>query len=207
MAKKATKRVCHVRIEGVRPLLMNNGMMADPLYPPTRALRAAVTEAKAIKDDPERAAEMVARAEFYGTLYWDDDLGPVIPSENIERLLRDGAAAEKLGKDSQSDAEVFSLDGLDAVPVLYDGPRDVEGMWEDPRFVFRKIVKVGRARVARTRARFPVGWALEFNIVLYPWATFNPAAAKRALITAGQRKGLGDWRPKYGLFEVAKFAV
>ncbi len=206
-AKKQTTTTIRARIEGVRPLLSNNGMMADPLFPPTRVLARAVKEGKTIKDDPEKVAEMVGFAEFAGCMYWDDDLGPVIPSENLERLLRDGAAAEKLGKDSQSDVEIFSPDGLDVIPIEYDGPRDLDGLWEDKRFVFRKCVKVGRARMPRTRPRFPPGWSLTFDLVLYPWAKFNAEAAERALRTAGQRKGLGDWRPKYGLFAVTQFGV
>jgi len=197
----AREQLIDVIIRGVRPLIMHNGMLADPLYAATKEIRAITARKKL---DVEDKAEQLRRAEFMGSMYYDPVLGPVIPTENIERLVRDGAADEKRGRDVQADLEVFSPEGGELIALEYDGPRDPEKLLASPKHCFRKIVRVQRNRVVRTRPRFPE-WELRFQLRIYPWASITADVAQRALVTAGARKGLCDWRPRYGLFEVVKF--
>jgi hypothetical protein len=85
--------------------------------------------------------------------------------------------------------------------VEYDGPRDVASMFTDDRFRFRRSLKVGQARIMRMRPMIPTGWSLRFS------AEFDESIIERSqLVTAmqeaGSLVGLGDWRPKFGRFEV-----
>jgi len=65
----------------------------------------------------------MARIEFEGGLYFDDEAGPIMPSDCIEATIQAGAKKSRIGKDVA--AAVFVSD--DVVPVEYDGP----GQWRE----------------------------------------------------------------------------
>jgi hypothetical protein len=54
----------------------------------------------------------------------------------------------------------------------------------------------------RTRPRFPE-WAATLEIKFLP-SLLNASEVKSFLVTAGREIGIGDWRPRFGRFEVAK---
>ena len=65
-------------------------------------------------------------------------------------------------------------------------------------------VVVNRARVRRHRPRFDE-WNLNFKIISLEEEQLDGATIQRILEHAGKFCGLGDWRPKYGRFEVVQF--
>ena len=65
-------------------------------------------------------------------------------------------------------------------------------------------VKIQRASIMRSRPIFRE-WSLDFDIVITSPELIQPAILKEILENAGKVKGIGDYRPKYGLFEVTKF--
>ena len=76
----------------------------------------------------------------------------------------------------------------------------MDQLWEDERFRFRAGVVVHGNRTMRTRPVFN-DWALEFT------AHYLPTLLDRDQIYeiyahAGFTRGLGDWRPQNGTFEV-----
>ena len=70
---------------------------------------------------------------------------------------------------------------------------------------FNKWVVINKARVMKTRAIFDK-WELEFQIRVLNEA-INFDTLKSILVYGGCYVGIGDWRPKYGRFEVIKFDV
>jgi hypothetical protein len=48
---------------------------------------------------------------------------------------------------------------------------------------------------------FPTGWETSFDVTFDP-ETLNQAQVIQFVATAGAKVGVGDWRPKYGRFEV-----
>ena len=52
----------------------------------------------------------------------------------------------------------------------------------------------------RTRPKFDE-WAAEFDVE-YETGLLNASEVKEILGTAGDQVGIGDWRPKFGLFRV-----
>jgi len=64
-------------------------------------------------------------------------------------------------------------------------------------------VKVGQARVMRTRPRFN-SWAATFSV---HWAEdqITIEQLRTAIDDAGRQVGLCDYRPKFGRFEVVAF--
>lgn len=181
---------------GIRPLLMHNGRLADPLDTYARALKSVSGKRKKTDADYEE----MARLEHEGGLYFDARLGPVVTGDCITACILSGAKKTRIGKDVQ--AGVFVIE--DAVPVEYAGPRTVKGMWaERDKFSLRKLVKVGTARVMRTRPMIPTGWRINFTIEYDP-EIVDVGSLKRAIIDAGALCGLCDWRPRFGRF-VAEF--
>lgn len=180
---------------GIRPLIMHNGQLADPLNSFSRQLKEVTSKRKKTDSDHEE----MARIEFEGGLYWDDKEGPHMPSDCLEACIQAGAKKSRIGKDVA--AAVFVQD--DVVPLKYDGPRKIEALWKDrERFVMRKACKVSTSKVMRTRPMFPTGWSIAFTLE-FDESIINAAALQRAMVDAGALIGLCDWRPRFGRFTVS----
>ena len=66
-------------------------------------------------------------------------------------------------------------------------------------------VRVSQAAVARSRLMIAAGWELAFTIEVHD-AQVPPDILKEILAEAGRAVGIGDFRPRYGRFEVCSFA-
>lgn len=172
-------------LTGTTPLLMHNQRLADPLDPYTKALKVISGKKKKTDEDHEE----MARIEFEGGLYIDDQIGPYIPDVNVHRSLVEGARMTKRGKDIER--AILALDN--ACPLAYRGPRNVQGLYASKRHVSRRSVKVGQARVMRTRPVFPE-WTLECEAEL-DVSLLNFEDVVVIAETAGALAGLGDYRP------------
>ena len=178
---------------GIRPLVMHNGLMADPTNPLVRKRKEI--NSKGSKKLTDADHEEMAWLDWNGSLYWDSDDGLVIPSDNIERCIQLGAQKSRIGKDVQ--AAVFCV--APHVAIDYTGPKDKEKLYADPRFSLRKGVAVNKARVIRIRPMIPTGWSLTFEVE-FDDTIVNPKSLLKAMTDAGSLVGLGDWRPKFGRF-------
>ena len=194
------------RIRGIAPLILHSGRLSDPLDPASVALSRAVKEQKKRKTDD--ALVEVSRIEFLGGLYLDEEGAPCIPGEVLEACIRTGAKATKEGKAVQAG---LICDGNFA--LIYQGPKDAEGLWSEGhkdtdelpmagrRFVDRRRVRVGQAAVMRTRPIFRE-WELQF-VANYDPALINKDSVVEFVQAAG-KAGLCDGRPRFGRFEVVK---
>jgi len=182
------------RVEGVAPLLMHNGQLANPLNSTVKSMKALTGQRK--KTD-ETHLEL-SRLEFYGGLYLSKKGEVQIPSEVIESTLIEGAKKSKLGKAFKSAIAIYDDAILD-----YGKKLTVDQMWELPdEYVDVRPVKVGTSRIMRTRPIFRT-WALEF-IVSYNADLINPEQIQLAVDDAGMQVGLCDYRPKFGRFQVVE---
>jgi hypothetical protein len=194
-----TLKEVRVEIEGIRPLIMHNGLLADPTHEVVRAMKR-ITAKKNKKTDADN--EELARLEWLGGWYLNADGRPYIPAANIERMVLDGARKLRLGKDCQ--AAVFCED--DQVALQHDelDGKKVEKLAGDPRFAIRCGVVVTQKRIIRVRPMVPTGWRLVFRLN-YDSGVINLSSIRQAITDAGMLCGLGDWRPKFGRF-TAKFS-
>jgi len=80
------------RITGASPLLMHNGLLADPLNPHAKALAQISARRRKTEADHVRLAEL----EFLGSLYLSGGM-PCLPAEMIEAALVRAAAQERRG--------------------------------------------------------------------------------------------------------------
>jgi len=68
-----------------------------------------------------------------------------------------------------------------------------------------QFVKIGAARVPRCRPRFD-NWKLAF-IISVTDDRIPPAVLKEILMEAGRSQGVGDYRPRYGLFDITNWEL
>lgn len=176
-------------------LIMHNGDLANPLGKFAKAIKAI--SAKRKKTDAD--FEQMAKLEFFGSLYMKDGV-PVIPAFVVEATIISGAKKAKRGNDAK--AGIFCM--ADAV-LEYEGPKGVEELWADERFRIQCGVRVGQARVIRTRPKFDK-WSIVVELT-YDDQILNEADVRDFLIKAGAEVGFCDWRPKHGRFHVEQKAA
>lgn len=181
------------RITGNAPLIMQSAQLVDPLDDITKQIKKITSKRTSItEEDRQRIADL----EFVGSLYMHEELGPIIPAANVERMLRDAGALTRLGTKVKMGIQMLE----DYAQLEYDGPRTVDGLLKDKRFHLRRAVVVSKARIMRERPRFPF-WSLSFTLAYDP-SVFNAEQIQDLVISSGQYIGLGTWRPRHGRFDV-----
>lgn len=179
---------------GTRPLLLHNVQLASPLNPYAKKLKSL--NSKRVKTDEDRME--IARVEFEGSLYFDEQLGPYIPAQNLFQSLVAGARLNKAGKKVERGVVVTDF----MLPLVYEGPRTVEGLWGGggSEFVDIRPVTVQRMKVDRCRPMFRE-WAIEAEALIDPKVIEFDEFADVAN-NAGALEGLGDFRKMYGRYAV-----
>lgn len=181
------------KIKGITPIIMHNGQLSDPLNEHTQALAKLTSKRKKTLDDHKA----VSKCEWYGGLYVDPDTGvPCLPGEVIEAALCEGARKYKLGKAAKGGLIVAGNFAIE-----YNGPKNVDKLYADGGYVKRASVKVGMARVIRTRPIFPE-WSCTFD-VQWDASLVNDEETLTEIVEAAGMSGIGDWRPKFGRFEIS----
>lgn len=77
---------------------------------------------------------------------------------------------------------------------------------DDPLYLDMRPVVVQRARVVRIRPTFKPGWTLDFEIECLD-EQLDSGLIQDVLTHAGKQVGIGDYRPRFGRFDVVKFEV
>lgn len=184
-----------VTIASLAPLLMHNGQLVDPLNEHAKVIKKlAKVRAKSDKDEVE-----VSRADWLGGLYYNAEIGPYLPSDMIEATMKDGAKIRKNGKL----VAACVVCNNERYPLKYKGPRDVDALMKDPRFLDRRGVGIGARKIMRSRPRFN-DWSCDFDLSITP-GRLSAEDVKTALEDAGLYVGIGDYRPKFGRFRVELF--
>lgn len=183
-----------ITIRGVSPLLTHNERLANPFDELTRAIKSISGKRKKTEDD---LLEM-ARLEWLGGLYYDSDTGPYVPGHNMLAALISAGKVHKLGTAFKRAALVLE----DKLPIEYQGPRDHEAMFANKRYVDMRSVKVGTSKVLRARPKFD-DWKLRFTVA-YDESVLQADDLVRVTQTCGSMVGLGDYRPRFGRFEVVQ---
>lgn len=176
---------------GTAPLLMHNSQLSDEFNPVTLEMKK-LTSKKTKKTEDDRWE--LRRLEHLGSLYFDPELGPYMPAQNIEACLAKAAGLTRNGQDVKRGIRITS----DVNPLVYKGPRETKTLWKDPNHVHNASVKVGQARIIRTRPIFRE-WAFEANGII-DVNVIDVESLTQFAEKAGTLIGLGDWRPRFGTF-------
>ena len=94
----------------------------------------------------------------------------------------------------------------DQIPHNIAVPDELDTDADKPLYLDVRPVVVNRARVVRIRPTFSAGWELEFTLEVID-DQINSELVQDVLALAGKTVGIGDFRPKFGRFSVARFEV
>jgi hypothetical protein len=190
----STIKTISVKINGLRPLLMHSAAGADPLSDWAKA-RSKISKIRQKTD--EHHAEL-AELDWRSAFYADENKKPVILSTMLEACLFEGAKRLKLGKVAKAAIVVPENPLLTNHGHELGDNATIDDFWADRRFRDVCGVRVQNSRIMRYRPRFAT-WSLQFEADLYDMdaATFENIISESARFC-----GLGDNRPKYGLFLV-----
>jgi hypothetical protein len=191
---KLDSKTVSVEITGVRPILLHNGQSADPLNSYAK-LRKPITSKKTKTDDD--LAEL-AKIDWYSSLYHDADKRLILPSEMIESLLANAGSRLRMKRESIAAISVFEPARL--VGALGANATS-DDYWKTGNFSDARGVRVQKNRIIRYRPRFDQ-WTAKFNVELLG---MNVSTLRDLIDVGGTFIGLGDFRPRFGLFELTKF--
>ncbi len=205
--ERDTMNTAAYRITGISPLLMHNGQAIDPLNQYAKEMKRI--SKKKNKTDEDQG--IMSRVEFFMSLYHngkpdaiqdgeitvDPNARLVLRDLGLEALIIGGAKKLKQGNSAKSGIIVEE----DAI-LEYDGPRNINELWTGGKHVHRVPVRVGTARVMRTRPIFRV-WSATIGVTFDQQVIDEPEIFA-ILKVAGQQVGIGDWRPRFGRFEVSR---
>ena len=133
------------------------------------------------------------------SLWLDDEQRPAVPTAAVRACVESGARRVRQGPLVREGLRVESVGRFG-----YDTERygtSLEELGTSAQFTAAVVVQ--RARILRTRAKFDAPWSLEFTVGVNPELVGKQELAQWLEI-AGNRVGLGDWRPEksgsYGRF-------
>ena len=148
--------------------------------------------------DAEQGGEAKRKGEQYDPVedaqkgLYQNDQGCFIPSTWIEACLREAGKAFKKGKATyKAIIQSSTFISPDEIPMglkTYDS-------------IDRRPAVVQRNRIVRSRPMFKPGWQITFDVE-YDEQEIKEEVLLQILTEAGRVKGIGDYRPKFGRFEV-----
>lgn len=157
--------------------------------------------------------------EWMDTMYAHPDGYLYQPASHIEGALQKSAVSFKIKgrgtKTWKDPIKAYCYVLPDEIPLLYENGDGLEALQTpdetlltDPTanlIVDIRPVKVQRARIARSRLMIK-DWRLSFVIEVHD-DQVRSDVLQTILEEAGRAVGIGDYRPRYGRFEVVKFEV
>lgn len=181
-----------IRLTGLPgvPLLTHNERLASNMDEYAVRMKAISSKRKKTEDD---FAEL-ARIEFAGGLYLNDDGLISLPGWNVLRSIQDGAKLNKLGRHVQ---RAMVMTGPDMIPIKHDGPSTPETAWAAGCYD-QRAVKVGTSKVTRTRPCFR-NWMVEATAAV-DTNILSIEDLRMCADNAGSMAGIGDYRPRFGRF-------
>jgi hypothetical protein len=187
-----------IRITGNRPLLLCRGEGANPFDPQARGIKTISQKRKKTDEDHEN----LARLQFYSSAYYDDDIGMYMPVDNLLKCCEHGAAKYKEATLVKSQVLIKGFVGKEldngAARIIYSGPRKLEELYADKRFVSLRMGKIPGRKTSILIAR-PIfmEWSIEF---LCEYSDITRERLMDYWKAAGRLVGIGAWRPRHGLF-------
>lgn len=189
----------HARIRGIAPLLQHRF--------------GATTLDTLMHGANKRSGAPDYSMEWLTTMYATSDGWLFQPASHIEGCLVKTAGTFKIkGRAGKTYKDVFKTIFVspEEIPHLWHGeciPAPTADLLTNPTenlsvSVMRVVVQ--RAAVARSRLMIAAGWELDFVISVNE-EQLRPEVVQEILAEAGRSVGIGDYRPRYGRFEVVRF--
>lgn len=185
-----------IHVQGTSPILMHNPRMVDPEFEINRQIKILTGKRKKTDED----LKAIERLEWYGGLYTETNGGGkalvVQPTSKLRKCLINTGKISKSGKMVERSVSFTQLN----VPLIYDGPQDIDELFANKKFHSRLSVGVSGKRVMRVRPQF-FPWAMVVDGLFIEDAGLNFDELERIVAMAGLIEGIGDNRVNgYGRF-------
>ena len=184
----------NVKVRGVAPLLQHRFPVPD-----LADMGKGATVRTGAQDYTEEWREY-----FYAT----SDGMIYQPAVHFEGAMIKSAVGFKItGKRGKTYKDLFSASVFvapDQIPHGVAVPDTLDTDADKPLYLDVRPVVVNRARVVRIRPAFKAGWELSFSIECID-DQIAPELLLDVLTYAGRCVGIGDYRPKFGRFQVTLF--
>lgn len=178
-------------LKGASPILHHNPRMVDPEFELNRQIKALTSKRKKTDED----IRQIEKLEWYGGIYTEDGV-VVQPTSKLRKCLINTARITKQGKMVERAISFSTLN----TPLIYDGPKDIDELYANPKFSSRLSVGIGNKRVMRVRPQFSP-WAMTVRGLFVEDAGLNLDELERLVELAGLVEGIGDNRVNgYGRF-------
>lgn len=177
-----------IKITGDSALLMNKDTLSDPLNPKTQEIKVLTSKRKKVEEDHLQIAEL----QYKASAYYDESIGLYMPGAMFKASMVTGAKLQRLGATFKRAVIVLE----DQIPLQYEGPRELNALWENKDFVDVRSVGVQSARLMRYRPKVR-NWSATATVLFSP-EMVEEADLLRALDNAGMFAGVGDFRPECG---------
>jgi len=187
-------KTVRIRATGASALLQAHPQTSDPLSEFTQAIGALSTKRKKTLADHEE----LARRKWLGSIYWNAEIGPYLPAENLWRSIIDGGRQSKDGKLIERGLRPL----VDMMAIQYSGPRDLISLWAGgkSKWVDRRPAKPpGQGKIVACRPVFPE-WVVE-GLFGVDDEVLDLHTLRRIADVAGLRCGVGTYRLRFGRYE------
>lgn len=182
------------RITGIAPLLQHRYPLPDL--------------ANVSKGGHQQTGARDFSQEWREYLYADADGQVYQPASHIEGAMVKAAAGFRItGKRGKSYKDMFAGNVFVTPDRIMHGmqvPAELDTDPDKALYLDLRPVVVQRARVVRIRPAFKPGWELDFEISILD-DQLPPEIAHDVLSLAGRTIGIGDFRPRFGRFQVTHF--
>lgn len=172
-------RKVNVKIKGIVPLLQNRFVGEEE----------SASERTGVIDHSE---------DWKQALYSDEKIGIYEPSEHVWGAMIKAASNFQIPGRGKKTYKDLIKSGLviepDKIPLSKKEPDEID----------KRPVVVRGSRIIRQRPMMKEGWELSFAINILE-EQLQPEVVKRILEHAGRYVGIGDFRPRFGRFEVVEF--
>lgn len=175
-----------ITLTGTRPLIMHNPQGIDPRNLLKKEVKELLPQAK--KQDTDEAWMSLWKVEHVLSMYHDPAIGPYLPGVNVYASILAGARHFRKGPKIEGGLLLME----DKIPLIYQGPRTLEGLWADQNFADIRNVGIGQKQIMCCRPIFH-SWHLEVDAQIVTSA-LELDEFKTYLTMAGLAKGLGDAR-------------
>jgi len=189
-----------LHLTGQSALLMHAPRTVNPLDEMTKEIKRYTSKRTKTEDDHLT----IARLEWEAGLYYETGVGPYIPGENALKCLRDAGALARQGA-AVVRAVVIAEDKLPLLTANSNGSRrwsknsTAQQLWDANLKDYRRVGNQKNS-IMRCRPMFP-DWSLDVPVIVE-----TSVLAREDLILIAERAGLmiglGDYRPRFGRFEV-----
>jgi hypothetical protein len=182
-----------IDVVGTSPLLMHNPRMVDPEFEINRQMKVLTGKRKKTDED----LRQIGKLEWFGGMYEVEGV-VVQPTSKLRKCLINAGRISKQGKSIERALSFSELN----VPLIYEGPKELNKLFEDKRYTSRLSVGIGNKRVMRVRPQFSQ-WGLRIKGLFIEDAGLNLSEFEHIAELAGLSEGIGDNRVNgYGRFTI-----